>query len=73
MRFYTVHEDGSQSLSRVVTRHVGKNISTKSIGNSGREDITHDYKFPERSLSERAALLGWWVGLAVTSLLYVLV
>ena len=48
----------------MVTRHVGKNISTKAIGSSRREDITHDYKFPERSLSERAALLGEWVGLA---------
>lgn len=58
VRLYTVHEDGSQSLSRVLTRHVGKSISTKAVLGSEREDVTNDYKFPERSVSERAALLG---------------
>ena len=58
VRYYTVHEDGTQTLTRVNTSHVGKKISTKAVGSSLREDITLDYKFPERSLSERAALLG---------------
>ncbi len=57
VRLYTVHEDGSQSLSRMITSHVGKNISTKAVRSSLREDVTNDYKFPEKSLSERASLL----------------
>ena len=58
IRYYTVHEDGTQTLSRVNTNHVGKNISTKAVGSSNRQDVTLDYKFEEGSSDERAALLG---------------
>ena len=55
--FYTAHDDGSQSLTRVNTSHMGKNISTKAAGSSKKEDITLDYKFLERYVSERVACL----------------
>ena len=58
IRYYIIHGDQSRTLSRVNTRHVGRNISTKAIGSNQREDITQDYKFKEGSTSERAALLG---------------
>lgn len=58
IRYYTVHEDGTQTLSRVNTNHVGKNISTKAVGSSNRQDVTLEYKFREGSSEERAALLG---------------
>lgn len=36
---------------------VGKNISTKSVGSSYREDITDLYKYQESSQEERAVML----------------
>ncbi|XP_062853443.1 protein-glutamine gamma-glutamyltransferase 2 [Trichomycterus rosablanca] len=35
------------------TSEVGQKISTKSVGNDKREDITHLYKYPEGSAEER--------------------
>ena len=58
IRSYTVHKDGSQTLSQVNTYHVGKSISTKAIGSSRREDVTSNYKFEEGTVAERSALLG---------------
>ena len=58
IRYYTVHEDGSTTLARVNTTHVGKNISTKAVGSSDVNHITGEYKFREGSTSERAAMLG---------------
>ena len=60
IRYYTVRNDGSSTLTRVNTTHVGKNISTKAIGSSAVNIITNEYKFREGSTSERAALLGEW-------------
>jgi hypothetical protein len=60
IRYYTVRNDGSSTLTRVNTTHVGKNISTKAIGSSVVNIITNEYKFREGSTSERAALLGEW-------------
>lgn len=57
IRYYMQREDGSNSLVRVNTYHVGKTISTKAVGSSQRNDITLHYKFREGSTSERAALL----------------
>jgi hypothetical protein len=57
IRYYTVRNDGSSTLTRVNTTHVGKNISTKAIGSSVVNIITNEYKFREGSTSERAALL----------------
>ncbi|XP_077297889.1 annulin-like [Arctopsyche grandis] len=36
---------------------VGKDISTKAVGKWEREDITENYKYPEKSLEERATML----------------
>ncbi|XP_014213359.1 annulin isoform X2 [Copidosoma floridanum] len=36
---------------------IGQNISTKAVGSWEREDITHTYKYPEKSDEERAAML----------------
>ncbi|XP_008495973.2 erythrocyte membrane protein band 4.2 isoform X2 [Calypte anna] len=38
------------------TKYTGNNISTKSIGSERCEDITQNYKYPEGSLQEKAAL-----------------
>ncbi|KAF4096311.1 protein-glutamine gamma-glutamyltransferase 2a [Onychostoma macrolepis] len=35
------------------TTEVGKSISTKAVGRDEREDITHNYKYPEGSEEER--------------------
>ena len=35
---------------------VGKNISTKAVGSTDREDITSHYKYPEGSAEERVTL-----------------
>ncbi|XP_043792273.1 annulin isoform X2 [Apis laboriosa] len=36
---------------------IGQFISTKAVGRWAREDITHTYKYPEKSQEERAAML----------------
>ncbi|KAG7204155.1 hypothetical protein KM043_001995 [Ampulex compressa] len=36
---------------------IGQLISTKAVGRWAREDITHTYKYPERSEEERTAML----------------
>ncbi|XP_016042991.1 protein-glutamine gamma-glutamyltransferase 2 [Erinaceus europaeus] len=48
-------DDGSlhKSINRYLV--VGLNISTKAVGSDNREDITHNYKYPEGSEEERAA------------------
>ena len=56
IRYYSV-ERGAKTLTRVNTSHVGKTISTKAVGSGRRNDVTHQYKFPEGSAAERAALL----------------
>lgn len=58
IRYYVIRGDNSRSLTRVNTRHVGKNISTKAVGSGNVNIITDTYKFHEGSTSERAALLG---------------
>lgn len=46
-------EDGELEVIGLDSRSVGKNISTKSLGSNLREDLTHDYKYPEGSADER--------------------
>ena len=58
VRSYTVMKDGTRVLSGVNTSCVGKKISTKAVGSGKCRDITSNYKFPEGSVEERAALLG---------------
>ncbi|XP_076773598.1 protein-glutamine gamma-glutamyltransferase 4 [Arvicanthis niloticus] len=43
-------------LIAVETASIGKNISTKMVGESRREDVTLQYKFPEGSPEERKAM-----------------
>ncbi|NWI53095.1 TGM4 glutamyltransferase, partial [Calyptomena viridis] len=38
------------------TRDIGKNISTKAVGQNKREDITLEYKYPEGSKEERKSM-----------------
>ncbi|XP_068171625.1 protein-glutamine gamma-glutamyltransferase 2 [Antennarius striatus] len=47
-------KDGSTSKVTSATA-VGQKISTKSVGTDAREDITHQYKYPEGSAEERDA------------------
>ncbi|KAM9682151.1 protein-glutamine gamma-glutamyltransferase 2 [Dama dama] len=47
--------DGSLHKSINHSLVVGLKISTKSVGRDEREDITHNYKYPEGSLEEREA------------------
>lgn len=44
---WTVNRDGSQTLDYVNYDKVGRKISTKAIGSSEKEDITHLYKHNE--------------------------
>ena len=44
---WTVNRDGSQTLDYVNYDKVGRKISTKTIGSSEKEDITHLYKYNE--------------------------
>lgn len=39
--------DGSMKAFSVDKKYVGNSISTKAVGSEEREDITHDYKYPE--------------------------
>ncbi|KAM5245888.1 protein-glutamine gamma-glutamyltransferase 2 [Ctenodactylus gundi] len=48
-------EDGSMHKSVNRSLVVGLKISTKSVGRDEREDITHNYKYPEGSAEEREA------------------
>lgn len=44
-------------LLRKDTHGIGQFISTKTVGKWEREDITRNYKYPEKSEEERAAML----------------
>ncbi|XP_067410052.1 protein-glutamine gamma-glutamyltransferase 2 [Emydura macquarii macquarii] len=50
--YWVLQKDGSRKKT-IYTSTVGKNISTKSVGRDNREDITHNYKYPEGSDQER--------------------
>uniref|UniRef100_A0A8C2YTA1 Protein-glutamine gamma-glutamyltransferase 4 n=2 Tax=Chinchilla lanigera TaxID=34839 RepID=A0A8C2YTA1_CHILA len=52
----TVGRREKVSLLSVETMSIGKNISTKAVGQDRRSDITHQYKFPEGSSDERAIM-----------------
>ena len=58
MKYYVRKKDNTFKLSGSNLRRVGKTISTKSVGDDYREDITLNYKYPEGSLEERATLEG---------------
>lgn len=51
---WVLHRNGTKEMITTETQHVGQNISTKSCGRDGRDDITHNYKYPEGSAKERA-------------------
>lgn len=44
--YWVVQGDGMEKQS-IRSSDVGKYISTKSVGRDSREDITHNYKYPE--------------------------
>jgi len=51
-------ESGECDLIKVEKDVVGKKISTKSVGNNNRNDITLEYKYPEGSIAEEVAYDG---------------
>lgn len=44
--YWVLQKDGSRKKT-IHSSTVGKNMSTKSVGKDTREDITHNYKYPE--------------------------
>ncbi|XP_053901240.1 protein-glutamine gamma-glutamyltransferase 2 [Malaclemys terrapin pileata] len=52
MVYWVLQKDGSRKKT-IHSSIVGKNMSTKSVGKDAREDITHNYKYPEGSDQER--------------------
>uniref|UniRef100_V9K8W8 protein-glutamine gamma-glutamyltransferase n=1 Tax=Callorhinchus milii TaxID=7868 RepID=V9K8W8_CALMI len=50
---WLVNRNGSKSEVQVEQNKVGKRISTKSVYDDRREDITNEYKYPEGSVNER--------------------
>ncbi|GAB1294859.1 Protein-glutamine gamma-glutamyltransferase 4 [Apodemus speciosus] len=53
---WLVKERGKTVLIAVETASIGKNISTKMVGENRRQDVTLQYKFPEGSPEERRAM-----------------
>ncbi|MGH0188201.1 UNVERIFIED_CONTAM: hypothetical protein FKN15_028530 [Acipenser sinensis] len=51
---WVVRPDGTMIRDSSDIKTIGKNISTKAVGSTEREDITHLYKYPEGSVKERA-------------------
>jgi len=58
VNYWLEGDDGSYKITKVQHDTVGKSISTKSVGNNNRHDITLEYKYPEGSIAERAAFTG---------------
>lgn len=50
---YLMLQSDMSRKKTVYSTVVGKNISTKSVGRDSKEDITHNYKYPEDSEEER--------------------
>lgn len=63
---WLVKERGKTVLIAVETASIGKNISTKMVGENKREDVTLQYKFPEGSCAitgqfqDQHITLGGW-------------
>ncbi|XP_067906028.1 protein-glutamine gamma-glutamyltransferase 2 [Heterodontus francisci] len=51
--YWLVNKDGSRKELGVKQHQVGKQIITKSAYTDEKEDLTHDYKYPEGSTKER--------------------
>ncbi|XP_048402750.1 protein-glutamine gamma-glutamyltransferase 2 isoform X1 [Stegostoma tigrinum] len=51
--YWLVNKDASKQELGVKQHQVGKQIITKSAYTDKREDLTHDYKYPEGSTKER--------------------
>uniref|UniRef100_H3A727 Coagulation factor XIII A chain n=1 Tax=Latimeria chalumnae TaxID=7897 RepID=H3A727_LATCH len=49
-------KDGTRTVVKIDSCHIGKMILTKEVGSDERKDITELYKFPEGSNEERLAL-----------------
>ncbi|XP_072095708.1 protein-glutamine gamma-glutamyltransferase 2-like [Mobula birostris] len=50
---WLVYDDGTRKQINVDSHLVGQYISTKAVGSDEREDVTHNYKYPEGSDEER--------------------
>ncbi len=56
--YWEVDENGEMTVSTIDKKSIGKNISTKAVGSSEREDVTKYYKYTEgmhENTSERNA------------------
>ncbi|XP_038074044.1 protein-glutamine gamma-glutamyltransferase K-like [Patiria miniata] len=53
---WRVKRDRTTKVIKVNSSEVGKNISTKAVGSSDRQDLTMEYKHEEGSAAERAAV-----------------
>lgn len=56
VKYHYETKDGQFKVMHSNTTTVGSNISTKAVGSNRRVDLTRDYKYPEGSAAERAAL-----------------
>ncbi|KAL0970145.1 hypothetical protein UPYG_G00237770 [Umbra pygmaea] len=54
--FHSRNRDGTLTVVKVNTSHVGRLVLTKAPGRDARRDITDNYKFPEGSPEERTVL-----------------
>ncbi|XP_022103026.1 protein-glutamine gamma-glutamyltransferase K-like isoform X2 [Acanthaster planci] len=53
---WQVKNDHEFEVMSIKKSSVGKNISTKAVGSRDRQDLTREYKHPEGSAAERAAV-----------------
>ena len=56
IKYYYESKNGDYIVMSTDKRRVGTHISTKAVGKTERQDITLEYKYPEGSAAERAAL-----------------
>lgn len=56
IKYYYESKNGDYIVMSTDKRRVGTHISTKAVGKNERQDITLEYKYPEGSAAERAAL-----------------
>jgi len=54
-KYYVADGRGGYKLVRTITDSIGKNMSTKAVGNNNRNDVTLEYKYKENSPEERAS------------------
>jgi len=55
-KYYVEDDSGGVKLVRTITDSIGKYMSTKAAGSSGRHDVTLEYKYAEGTPEERASI-----------------